>query len=396
MSNVQDMPVVEEVKSSLAQGATALQTRSSFQTAMKVVQERNLREVQRKCIEEAAIAAGDFYYSWKQGGENIEGLSVGAALAMVRNFGNCAVEVQVQETATSYVFNGVFIDLETGFNLVRPFRQSKSSPKKKDGTDIYKGDRGSDIIFQIGASKAIRNVVLNAVPRWLSTQVIEKAKENVVGKIEQMGAEKAKSLVKRKAEALGISFERVENQYGKERAWKTEDIVQISSALRAIEDGNEKALDLFPMVGEQEHKEPEVTSAKVVQKEEPKPEPVKAPEGTKIPLTKDELLAKISEVPTVADLNKFKGQYLVDIDALKPLEHEEVVNAIVRREIELKPAEPKSEASVVIEWKNKITKSHMKLTLNKFSEEIKKSLNLDGDQIAYLLGLVEEQLKTAK
>ena len=395
MSNEQEMPMVEEVKSSLTQGATALQTRTSFQTAMKVVRERNLEDVKRKCLTEAAIAGNEFFYAWKQGGENIEGLSVGAALAIVRNFGNCAVEVQIQETPTSYIFNGVFIDLETGFNLVRPFRQNKQSPKKKDGSDIYKGERGTDIIFQIGASKAIRNVVLNAVPKWLTTQVMDKAKENVVAKIEQMGPEKAKALIKKKAEALGVTFDRVEEQYGKERAWQTEDIVKISSALRAIEDGYEKAEDLFPVIGG-ETKEPQVASAKVVQKEEAKPEPVKPSEGARTPLSKDDLLSKIAEVSSVADLNKFKGLYLVDIEALSPLEHEEIVNAVAKREIDLKPVEPKSEASAVVEWKNKITKSRMKSTLNKFSEEIKKSLNLDGDQIAYLLGLVEEQMKAAK
>jgi hypothetical protein len=197
-------------------------------------------------LEEAAIAGDGFYYSWKQGGENIEGLTVGAALAMIRNFGNCAVEVRVVEQPTSYVFEGVFVDLETGFNLVRPFRQNKQSPKKKDGKDVYTGDRGIDIIFQIGTSKAMRNVALNACPKWLTEKVMDKAKENVTAKIEKMGKVAATEMLRKKAAALQLDWARIEANYGKSTSWETDHLVKISSAMRAVEDGVERFDELFP------------------------------------------------------------------------------------------------------------------------------------------------------
>lgn len=227
----------------------ALQVRTQYSTAVHVIKPRVLQDVLRKCLEEAAIAGEDFYYSWKQGGEIIEGPTVGAATAMVRNFGNCAVDCRVEEQAGSYLYYAAFIDLETGFNLVRPFRQNKQSPKKKDGTDTYKGERGADIIFQIGTSKATRNVALNAIPKWLVSKVLDKAKENVTQKISDMGIEKARAMVSKKAQAIGITIERIAMIYGKEPSWDIEAIVQISSALRAIEDGQETIDSLFPIKG---------------------------------------------------------------------------------------------------------------------------------------------------
>ena len=227
----------------------AMQVRTQYSTAVHVIKPRNLQEVLRKCLEEAAIAGEDFYYSWKQGGEIIEGLTIGCATAMVRNFGNCAVDCRVEDFGSAYLYYAAFIDLETGFNLVRPFRQSKEGPKKKDGTETYKGDRGKDIVFQIGVSKATRNVALNAVPKWLSEKVFDKAKENVTKKIADMGIEKARIMVSKKAAAIGIPLPRIEMIYGKEASWDIEGIVQISSALRAVEDGIESVDSLFPIKG---------------------------------------------------------------------------------------------------------------------------------------------------
>ncbi len=261
-----------------------VQTRSSYQTAVQVIRPRNLQDIERRCLVEAQMAGDSYYYSWKQGGEIIEGLTVGAALSMVRNFGNCAIECRVVEQPLCYVFEGVFIDLETGFNLVRPFRQNKVSPKKKDGGDVYKGERGTDIIFQIGTSKAMRNAVLNALPKFLSDKVFSEAKKNVRSKIETMGIEKAKSMILKKALALGISQERVEEQYGKEHGWNIEVVIQVTSALRAVEDGLEKDIELFPLldglVGVELNKKPLPEPSKVSEPESLSPEAKQTPPAT--------------------------------------------------------------------------------------------------------------------
>lgn len=222
-----------------------MQTKSPYSTAVQVIKSRDLNKIEAMCINEAARAGDSFYYSWSQGGSIIEGLTVGAALMMVRNWGNCAVDTRVQETPNGYVFYGAFIDLETGFNLVRPFKMSKQSPKNKQGKEIYSGERGKDIIFQIGASKAIRNVVTNAVPKWLSEKVLETAKKNVVGQVEKMGKVAALDKITKKAEALSIPFDRIEANYGKKDSWDTGKIVAVMGAIRSVEDGIESIETVF-------------------------------------------------------------------------------------------------------------------------------------------------------
>lgn len=301
----------------------AMRVQTQYSTAVHVIKPRNLEEVQRRCLEEAAIAGDDFYYSWKQGGEDIEGLTVGAALAMVRNFGNCAVDCKVEDAREYYVFHGAFIDLETGFNLVRPFRQRKESPTKKDGSAVYKGERGVDIIFQIGASKSIRNVVLNAVPKWLSTKVMDRAKENIVGKIEKMGVAKAKEMVVKKAATLNIPVARIAMIYGKEEVWDVEAIVKISSALRAIDDGVESVDSLFPLTGAEKKSEPA-----------PSANPVEEASAKK----RDALLAEIKVAKTTESLKKLgaKLRGMVDGGEITGIDAEAVDSAIIEREEALK------------------------------------------------------------
>lgn len=225
----------------------AIQTRTAYTTAMAVIRPRNLVAVQERALQEASIAGDEFYYSWKQGGSTIEGLTVGAAMSIARNMGNCAVPVTVEETKETYIFTATFIDLETGFNLQRSFRQRKG---QNLGAKMAKDGRAEDVIFQVGQSKAIRNVVLAAVPNWLCKKVMSKAKENVAGKIAQMGAEKAREHLTKKAAALKIPIETIEAAFGKMARWDTEKLVGISGALRGIEDGFTTIDDAFPPLSE--------------------------------------------------------------------------------------------------------------------------------------------------
>lgn len=243
IQNLQNELSGVEVK--MNQMPNMVQSGTAYSTAMQVIKERNLQKVTNKCLTEAAIAGDNFYYSWSQSGKIIEGLTIGAALAIVRNFGNCSVDVKIEETPSAYIFHGIFVDLETGFNMSRPFRQNKQSPKSKSGKDIYTGERGKDIIFQIGASKAIRNVVLNACPNWLTQKVIEKAKENVFSTISKLGPVKALEMITKKASNLDVDLEQIERHYGKSKHWDNEKFVMVSSALKSIEDGYETVESIF-------------------------------------------------------------------------------------------------------------------------------------------------------
>jgi hypothetical protein len=90
-------------------------------------------------------------------------------------------------------------------------------------------------------------VVLNAVPRWLATKVLEEAKNNAMATINNMGEVKARELILRKIGNLKVELERVEHIYGKSKSWDKVKLVQLSSALKSLENGYEDEDTLFPL-----------------------------------------------------------------------------------------------------------------------------------------------------
>ena len=71
------------------------------------------------------------------------------------------------------------MDLETGFTLDRQFRQAK----KWTVHGKFDESRKEDIRFQIGQSKAVRNVILNALPSILIDKAMTAAKAGVMAKV---------------------------------------------------------------------------------------------------------------------------------------------------------------------------------------------------------------------
>ena len=66
MNNINDLPVLdaEIVNNEIG----AIQTKTSYTTAMQIIKPRNLAVVQERVLQEASIAGDEFYYSWSQGG----------------------------------------------------------------------------------------------------------------------------------------------------------------------------------------------------------------------------------------------------------------------------------------------------------------------------------------
>ena len=160
-----------------------MRSQTQFHTAVAVQRPRNLDKVVAAVLREAEFAGDAFYYSFPMGGKKIEGPSIGLAMAVAREWSNCAVPVEYYETPTEWVFNAHFVDLERGFTVSRVFR-------KKKGKGVFKkleDDRAEDMTFQAAQSRAIRNVVLAGVPRWLTDQAKERAKEAVLKGISKEG-----------------------------------------------------------------------------------------------------------------------------------------------------------------------------------------------------------------
>ena len=126
---------------------------------------------------------------------------------------------------TEWVFNAHFVDLERGFTVSRVFR-------KKKGKGVFKkleDDRAEDMTFQAAQSRAIRNVVLAGVPRWLTDQAKERAKDAVLKGISKEGLAVATDKALKFLAGYGISEARVIAVLGKPKhEWASEDIASLA------------------------------------------------------------------------------------------------------------------------------------------------------------------------
>jgi len=236
----------------IGEGKTLQRMQTSYATAIAVQKPRDLAQVQKRLTQEAYLGGEDFYYGWGAGKDRIEGASVKLAMAAARCWMNCAVEaLPVQELADSWVFTAAFVDLETGFTIQRQFRMSKNYTVhgKMDA------ERKADIRFQIGQSKALRNVILNAVPISLIEQAIETAKSGVRAKLENYikanGQAAACDIILKELAKLGVQEPSVLERFAvaARTALKLEDLVVMRGYIKAIRDGQERPEVLFPAGG---------------------------------------------------------------------------------------------------------------------------------------------------
>lgn len=246
----EDLEVVDvESKMIRAQPQTMVQMRSTFMTAVKPEVPRQLTEVQRRLSDEARLAGDTFFYGWGSGKDRIEGKTQALAHAAMRCWGNCALEHgPIQELPDSWVFTAYFIDIESGTTLARPFRMSKDWKVYGRHDDARK----DDIRFQIGASKAARNVILKALPQWLTDRAMKDAKAGVREKIEKYIT--SKGLVAAQDAALGrlmtcgvmedVVLARFE--IAEKKALDLDKLVIINGDLKAIDDGEARPEDLYP------------------------------------------------------------------------------------------------------------------------------------------------------
>jgi hypothetical protein len=236
-----------------------MRSHTQFHTAMAVQRPRNLDKVVAAVLREAEFAGDAFYYSFPMGGKKIEGPSIGLAMAVAREWSNCAVPVEYYETATEWVFTAHFVDLERGFTVSRVFRKKKGKGAFKKLED----DRAEDMTFQAAQSRAIRNVVLAGVPRWLTDQAKERAKDAVLKGISKEGLAVATDKALKFLAGYGISEERVLAVLGKPKhEWASEDIASLRGMASQLRDGQTTAERLFPALAGTEERPPAEPKAK--------------------------------------------------------------------------------------------------------------------------------------
>lgn len=221
-------------------------------TAQRVAVPRDDGRVLQKLKAQAAMAGEDWYYRFpvKNRKENrtdyIEGPSIKCAMAVARTFGNCSIDCRAIDQGTTVQFLARFVDLETGFQVTRPFQQRKS--QRTMGGDA---ERGADIVFQIGTSKAMRNAICNALETYVSF-AFEAAKANLVDKVGKNLAQYREKVLYRFQE-LQVDLPRVERVIGKvAKDWLAPDVARLIAEIQTVQDGMASANDLWPVPGQEE------------------------------------------------------------------------------------------------------------------------------------------------
>lgn len=232
-------------------GHTAVdEAQAGIVLAQRVPVKRNVPAILQEVKTLATARGKEFFYSipFKEklpdGGERVtrvEGLTVQAAMAVMMAYGNCRVRcLPARETATHWTFLAEFNDHEKGGSVLRSFNQ-----RKQQNTGMKDRGRQEDIIFQIGQSKAIRNVILAGLG-WLCEEAFIAAKSGVVQRIAD-NPEQARAYIIRKIEEMEVSLARVERTVGRAAAhWLAQDMAKIFSELGSINDGFADPDELWP------------------------------------------------------------------------------------------------------------------------------------------------------
>jgi hypothetical protein len=223
--------------------------------AQQVAVYRDEARILQKLAALGAAAGDDWFYRFPIKSKNgqksfVEGASIKLANDVARIYGNCEVDTRVIDLGTSWLIYARFTDFESGYALTRPFQQNKDA-SRLGGDDVA---RKLDIAFQIGVSKAIRNVVVNALQTF-ADYAFDAARNSLVDKI-------GKDVQKWRAEMLvrfkdrNLDPQRVEFVIGRAAVdWTAPDIAKIIAMMKAVADGMATIDETFPpkdkQVGEQ-------------------------------------------------------------------------------------------------------------------------------------------------
>lgn len=215
--------------------------------AQRVAAPRNLSMVMGRLKALAAAAGKNYVYGWEVNDKAnnrktwIEGPTIKLANDLAREYGNCMVDVRVRDEGANWNFYGRFMDLETGYTLVRAYQQRKGQK-----TGMRDDQRALDMVFQIGQSKCIRNVVINAL-QSLADFCVQEAKGALLGRV-QKNPDAARQWIVRTLGELNIDQKRVSSIYGRTADhWTVPDMVRIYTEIQTIQDGMMDANDVYPL-----------------------------------------------------------------------------------------------------------------------------------------------------
>lgn len=211
----------------ISAGAQLLQIRTEKQLLIAVQRPRDEDRFKTKLEAEASSAGEDFFYSipykdHRQGctdrrkcdcpSTNVEGPGVGLARSAVRLWGNCSIEVTLdQDTADAWLVRATFTDFETNYTRFDTKRVSKMKPAK-GGRMVRAADRELDVVYQQGASKVERDTILRALPKHIIDRCFELAK--YAATLEKLPIKDQLARVLRRFNEIDVSLSQIETYLG--------------------------------------------------------------------------------------------------------------------------------------------------------------------------------------
>ena len=199
--------------------------------------------------EEAASAYYTIPYKDTQSGQQqmVEGPSIKAAMALARRWGNCSAAARVlSEDATGINVEGVFIDFESSFRVLRPHRVSRFL-KRRDGRVLELTPDRLQMATQAGASKALRNAILAGLPAYLVNTYFKRAKTIVAGgKLDERPTQPEIDKAVRAFAPYNVTAEQLEKNLELARPhWTRESIATLRGLYTALKDGQTTVEEAF-------------------------------------------------------------------------------------------------------------------------------------------------------
>ena len=238
----------------LARGVPVQRMSAGPFQAVQVVRPRDVKAAEKEARAEARFLGEQFFYGWDIRGKNpkhVEGIGIVGAMAILRSWGNCAVDVQLaEESDEAWTFEATFLDAERGTALRRLYRQPKT---KVEGQ--YEPERALNMTFQKGQSIAVRGAVLHGLPASLRGKCLREAKLAAQATIKEAELPQHRARVVAAFAKLGVSQERLERKVEKPLGeWGREEVVELEAMWRGIKAEGVSVGEAFP---------PEVRTAEV-------------------------------------------------------------------------------------------------------------------------------------
>lgn len=216
--------------------------------AQPVARLRDSTKVLQKLKLMASAAGTDWYYRFpvkkKEGGQDwIEGASIKLANTVAFEMGNITTQIRELDVGDAWVFYARAFDAEGGSSMERAYRQRKSQASMR----TRDADRQLDIAYQIGQSKAIRNVLTNFL-QFYCDYAFEEARNSLVEKIgEDLNGWRERAIAGLRN--IPVELARVERVIGRSaKDWLAPNVAEVIAMMKSIRDGMASTDETFPPI----------------------------------------------------------------------------------------------------------------------------------------------------